>query len=137
MSPRKNNILTIEGWAKLKKGKLYKGKVKKVIVNKKNKSLLVTIENLDPSQLGRIHDIELPLPVRPGSKAYPFINACGIDAGTIGTKICLDDLSDAIIGIRFSTNQEDAIQQVDFKKIEKSSNTAGTFEQSQKGPIIT
>ena len=123
MSPRKNNILTIEGWPKLKKGKFYKGQIKKVNINRKSKSLNVTIENLDPTQLGHIHNIELPLPVRPGSKAYSFISSCGIDAGTIGTKICLDDLNGALIGIRFNSNQNDTIQQVDFKKIEKASNT--------------
>lgn len=134
MSPRKNNILTVEGWPKLKKGKFYKGKVKKININRKSKSLNVTIENLDPTQLGRIHDIELPLPVRPRSKAYSFISACGIDAGTIGTKICLDDLSDAIICMRFSTNQEDGIQKIDFKRIEKASNktTDPVFQELQE-----
>ena len=132
MSPRKNNILTIEGWPKLKKGKFYKGQVKKVNINRKSKSLHITIKNLDPTQLSRIHDIELPLPVRPCSQAYSFISACGIDASTIGTKICIDDLSNVFIGVRFNTNEEDGIQQVDFKRIEQNSNTRAIHEKSQE-----
>ena len=123
MSPRKNSILIVKGWPNLKKGIFYQGKVKTVNINRKSKSIIVTIENLNPTQLGRIHEIKLPLPVRPGSKAHSFIIACGIDANTVGTKIYLDDFKDNIIGMRFNTNQEDRIQQVDFKRIEKASYT--------------
>ena len=57
MSPRKNNILIVKAWPNLKKGKLYKGIVKKA----KNKTQYVDIEieNLDPTQLGRIHEMHL------------------------------------------------------------------------------
>jgi hypothetical protein len=56
MSPRKNNVLTVEGWSNPKKGKLYKGIVKKA--DKKAKCVHVTIENLDPTQLGRMQEIK-------------------------------------------------------------------------------
>ena len=49
MSPRKNNTLTVEDWSDPKEGKLYKGKVEKVDVDRKSKCLCVTIENLNPS----------------------------------------------------------------------------------------
>ena len=129
MSPRKNNTLTIEGWSDPKKDKLYKGKVEKVDVDRKSKCLRVTIENLNPSQLGRIHEVSLPLPVRPGNRTCSFLTACGIDARTIGTKVCLDDITGAAIGMRFGAVAQDESQQVDFERIEDPSrvqaNTPG------------
>ena len=123
MSPRKNNTLIVEGWSDPKKGKLYKGRVTKIDVNRKSKCLNVTIENLDPNQLGRIHDVSLPLPVRPGNRTCSFLIACGIDASTAGTKICLDDIAGATIGMRFGSVAQDGSQQVDFERIEDSSST--------------
>ncbi len=52
MSPRKNNVLTVEGWPDPKKGKLYEGIVRTANVDKKQKCIFVTIENLDPTQQG-------------------------------------------------------------------------------------
>jgi len=121
MSPRKNNTLTIVGWSDPKKGKLYKGKVEKADVDRKSKCLRVTIENLNPSQLGRIHEVSLPLPVRPGNRTYSFLTACGIDATTVGTKVCLDDITSAAIGMRFGTVAQDGSQQIDFERIESPS----------------
>ena len=118
MSPRKNNTLTIVGWSDPKEGKLYKGKVEKVDVDRKSKCLRVTIENLNPSQLGRIHELSLPLPVRPGNRTYSFLTACGIDASTVGTKVCLDDITGAAIGMRFGAVAQDGSQQVDFEGLE-------------------
>jgi hypothetical protein len=120
MSPRKNNVLTVEGWPDPKSGKLYKGRVKRSEATGKPKCLNVTIENLDPSQLGRIHEVSLPLPVRPGNKTSSFLTACGIDVSTVGTKVCLDDIAGAIIGMRFGMVGKDGAQQVDFEKIKDS-----------------
>lgn len=121
MSPRKNNMLTVEDWSNPKKGKLYNGIVRKV--DKKAKCLHVTIESLDPSQLGRLHDVSLPLPVRPGNRTCTFLRACGVGASTVGTKVCLDDITGATNGMRFGTVAQDGSQQVDFERIDDSSNT--------------
>jgi hypothetical protein len=123
MSPRKDNTLTIVGWSDPKKGKLYKGRVKKAEVNKKAKCLRVIIENLNPSQLGRIHEVSLPLPVRPGNRTCSFLTACGIDAGAVGTRISLEDITGATVGMRFSAPGQDGSQHVDFETIEDSSQT--------------
>ena len=123
MSPRKNNVLTVEGWPDPKLGKLYKGRVGRSEAKGKPKCLHVTIENLDPNQLGRIHYVSLPLPVRPGNQTSSFLTACGIDASTVGTKVCLDDIAGATIGMRFGTVAQDGSQQVDFERIEDSQNT--------------
>jgi len=133
MSPRKNNTLTIVGWSDPKKGKLYKGKIEKVDVDRKSKCLCVTIENLNPSQLGRIHEVSLPLPVRPGNRTYSFLTACGIDASTVGTKVCLDDITGAAIGMRFGAVAQDGSQQVDFEEIEDSSSTQPDISTEDSG----
>lgn len=118
MSPRKDNTLTIVGWSDPKKGKLYKGKVKKADVNRKSKCLRVTIENLNPSQLGRIHEVNLPLPVRPGNRTCSFLTACGIDACAVGTRISLEDITGVTVGMRFSAVAQEGSQQVDFEGLE-------------------
>ena len=123
MSPRKKNMLTVEGWSDLKKGKLYKGKVKKVDVNKESKCLHVILENLDSTQLGRLHELSLPLSIRPGNRTCSFLTACGIDASAVGKRICLDDITGAIIGMKFGAVAQDESQQVDFERIEDSSST--------------
>jgi hypothetical protein len=129
MSPRKNNVLTVEGWSDPKKGKLCKGIVKKADVGKKQKRIFVIIENLNPTQLGRIHEVSFDLPVRPGNRTSLFLIACGIDANTIGTKICLEDIVNTTIGMRFGAVAEDRSQRIDFERIEDPSrvqaNTPG------------
>jgi hypothetical protein len=121
MSPRKNNVLTVEAWPDPKSGKLYKGRIRASDVKGKSKYLHVTIENLDPSQIGRIHDVSLPLPLRPGNRTCSFLTACGIDVSTVGTRVCLDDITGATIGIRFGAVALDGSQQVDFEKTENTS----------------
>jgi hypothetical protein len=118
MSPRKNNVLIVEAWPDPKLGKLYKGRIRTSDVKGKPKCLHVTIENLDPSQFGRIHNMSLPLPVRPGSKTSSFLAACGIDVSTVGTKVCLDDITGATIGMRFGFVAQDGSQQINFERIE-------------------
>ncbi|MFC1793576.1 hypothetical protein ACFL3Q_08330 [Planctomycetota bacterium] len=115
MSPNKTkSIITVVDWRKIKVGKLYKGMIKTAVIN--NKRLRVMIENLDNTQLGRLHDISLPLPVRPGSRTGRFLTAAGQDANTVGKQIVLDDVVGAVIGIRFSTaNGSD--QNSDFERI--------------------
>ena len=138
MSPRKNNVLTVEGWSDPKKGRLYKGIVKKADVDKKAKCLHVTIENLDATQLGRIHEVSFDLPVRPGNRTSLFLIACGIDANTIGTKICLEDIVNTTIGMRFGAVAEDGSQEVDFLRIENPSKAqTDTFGGHAQGAQIS
>ena len=120
MSPRKNNVLTVEGWPDPKLSKLYKGRVGRIETKGKPKCLHVTIENLDPSQLGRIHDVSLPLPLRPGNRTCSFLTACGTDVSTVGTKVCLDDITGATIGMRFGSVAQDGSQQIDFERFKDS-----------------
>jgi hypothetical protein len=66
MPPRKKNIITTESWPALKQGRLYEARIKSAVPGKATGFLQVTVENLDSSQLGRIHELKLPLPLRPG-----------------------------------------------------------------------
>lgn len=108
------NTVTVEDWRKIKIGKLYKGTIMKVVANSKH--LHVVIENLDSNQLGRLHDILLPLPVRPGSRTGRFLAATGQDANTIGKHICLDDIVGAVVGMRFST-ADSSDKEIEFERI--------------------
>jgi hypothetical protein len=116
MSPSKTtNMITIIDWRKIKEKKLYKGTIKTAVAN--NKHLCIVIENLDNSQLGRLHDISLPLPVRPGSRTSRFLTATGQDAKTVGKQICLGDIVGAVVGMRFSSS-DGSDKDIEFERIE-------------------
>lgn len=137
MSPRNNNILTVQDWSNPKRGKLYRGIVKKTDPDKKAQCIHVAIENLDRTQLGRVHEINLPLPIRPSiyHKTCSFLSACGIDASVDGVKICLDDTINTIIGIRFGAIAQDGSQQIDFEKIKDTSSTPETIDRRRILPL--
>ena len=117
MSPRKNNVLIVKGWPNSKKGKLYKGIIRKA--DNDARHINVVIENLDPSQLGRTHEI------------CSFLLACGIDAGSDGASVEINDVIGVTIGLRFGDVMEDGSQQMEFENIEKSISTSTTNEKSK------
>jgi Holliday junction DNA helicase RuvB len=55
-------MVTVIAWPGLRRGRFYPGRVKSIKLQRASKCLRVTIENLDPSQLSRIHEIDLRLP---------------------------------------------------------------------------
>jgi len=114
-------MITVEAWSKMRTGRLYKGKVKKAHIEKAGNCLHVSIENLDPTQLGRIHEIDLPLPARPGDRTCVLLMACGIDATAVGATICLDQVANATVGLRFRGSGPDGTEEFDFEKIPDSS----------------
>jgi len=132
MSPRKNNVFIVKAWPILKGGKLYNGTVRKAHADKEAQRIHVAVEHLDTSQLGRIHEFDLPLPIRPGNRTCAFLSACGIDASTIGTKICIDDIIDTVIGMKFGLTIQDGSQHIYFESIEEAAGTqtAATVEES-------
>jgi hypothetical protein len=117
MSPRKNNVLVVKGWSNPKRGKLYKGIVREAKKNTQN--IHVLIENLDPAQLGRTHEINLPLPIRPSKyhKTCSFLMACGIDASNDGANVDINNVIGVTIGMRFGAIADES-QQIEFEKIE-------------------
>lgn len=117
MPPRKKNIVTTEPWPALREGRLYEARIKSAAPDKAISVLMVTLENLDPTQQGRSHEAQLPLPLRPGNRACAFLTACGIDATAVGTAVDLDRLADAVIGMRFHGLGTDGTEEFNFEQI--------------------
>lgn len=119
--PRKNNVLTVQAWPKLTVGKLHRGRVKAVRVDKTHAShcLHVIIENLDDAdqQRGRCHELDLTLPIRPGNRSCLFFLACGIEASAVGTNIRIDQTIDAVVGMRFRGLGADGSETFDFEPV--------------------
>ncbi|MHC4538771.1 MAG: hypothetical protein ACYS74_03195 [Planctomycetota bacterium] len=132
MSPRKKNVHIVKNWPKPKKGKLYKGIIRKVDTNTTRAHLV--IENIDPTQLGRTHEIDLPLPIRPNRyhKTCYFLMTCGIDATSNGISVDFDQIIGITVGMRFGAVAQDGSQQVDFVRIKDSPDTQpdAMFEES-------
>jgi hypothetical protein len=131
MSPRKKKVLTVRGWPNPRKGKLYKGIIKKAF--DKTQYIHLIIENLDPTQLGRIHEIDLPLPIRPSKyhRTCSFLIACGIDANIDGMEIDLNHIIDTTIGMRFRTAGQDGAQQIDFERVDDTSQIRTSTPETQ------
>ena len=130
MSARKKNVIIVKGWSDPKKGKLYRGVVREA--TKGVELAHVIIENLDPSQLGRIHEMDLPWPVRPSRyhRTCSFLMACGIDAIIDGVSIDLNEIAGTTVGMRFSATAQDGSQKIDFERVKNPSrdqtNTSGS-----------
>jgi len=114
MPRRKADTITVIDWPKLRKGRRYPAKVKRVKLQRASSCLHVTLENLDPVQQGRIHAVALPLPLRPGNQTCAFVLACGIDATKVGATIDLDQLVNRVVGFR--PHGQDA-KQFEFEQI--------------------
>ena len=115
---KKNRIVTVQAWAEPKTGKLYMGRVKRADIRRRR--LQATIENLDPMQEGRLHLLECGLPPRPGNEASRFLLACGAEADTVGTKICLDDIEGVVVGMRFYPDPRDkSTMRIEFERLSK------------------
>lgn len=117
MPPRKKNIVTTEAWPALKEGRLYGARVKSAAPDKAAGFLHVTIENLDPAQLGRIHELNLPLPLRPGNRVCAFLAACGVNATAVGTAVDLDRIVNIVVGMRFRGLGANDAEEFDFEPI--------------------
>jgi hypothetical protein len=114
--PRKSNTITVAAWPRLRKGRLYAARVKNIKLHRASNCLLVTLENLD--QLSRLHELALPLPVYPGNKAALFFVACGIDT-SVGTAICLDQVLNVVVGMRFRGLGPSDSEEFDFEPVSK------------------
>lgn len=129
MPRSKSSVLTVQAWPALIVGKRYPGKVKAVRTQKAHGShcLHVVLENLDElDQHGRIHELDLPLPLRPGNAASLFFRASGTDASTVGTNIRIDQTVGAVIGMRFRGLGPNDSEEFDFEPIANRPAAAGT-----------
>jgi len=126
MPPRKKNIITTESWPALREGRLYEARVKSAVPDKATGFLQVAIENLAPDQLGRIHKLKLPLPVRPGNRACAFLAACGIDAMAVGTTVNLDSIANVVVGMRLRGLGANNAEEFDFEPVARRPEAKNT-----------
>jgi len=131
---KKNNTVTVHAWAAQKEGKLYKGEVKCLHIQRKR--LIAMIEYLHPAaQQGRLHRFECDLPPRLGNQASRFLLACGLDANTVGTTICIDDVR-AVVGMRFYPDPTDRdIMRIEFEKVPQTSGTGSVPNDRQSNAL--
>ncbi len=129
MPRRKTNTITIVDWPKLQEGRRYPAKVKSVKLQRVSKCLCVTLENLAPTQNGRIHSLSLPLPVRPNNSTCAFVSACGIDATNVGTTIDIDHLLNRVIGLRPCNQETEEFKFEQIPNLPATETTASTPEQ--------
>ncbi|MCH7720076.1 MAG: hypothetical protein IH988_03680 [Planctomycetes bacterium] len=76
----------------LEMGKLYRLIVFHIEKKSRKKCLQVRLRNLDPNQDGRVHELELPLPVLPDGRTAAFLRACGADL-EVGGELVIEELS--------------------------------------------
>jgi hypothetical protein len=124
MPRRQKNIVTTEAWPTLREGRLYRARIRSAAPDKAASALRVTLENLEPTQVGRIHELKLPLPLRPGNRVCAFLTACGIDATTVGTTVDLDPLDGVIVGMRFRGLDANGAEEFEFEKVAAPPATA-------------
>ena len=117
MSRIKRIMLAVQAWPRCRVGKLYEGIIRSVHVDRRSRSLHVTIENLDSIQSGRIHEVIFTTGLFPGNKTARFFTAAGQDTNTVGKQICLDDIVGVVVGMRFGT-ADGSDKEIEFERIE-------------------
>jgi hypothetical protein len=133
MKKKEKDTITVQAWAAQKEHKLYKGELKRLRIQRKR--LIALIEYVDPpAQRGRMHRFECDLPPRPGNEASRFLLACGANANTVGTAICINDVLGAVVGMQFHCDPTDRnVMQVEFQKIRQPSGTGSSPNDNRGG----
>lgn len=77
--PRKRELIeTVQDYPPLRKKHWYPIRVLNVKAAGKPRALEVTLEHLDPQNIGRRHVARLPLPILPAGVSAEFAQACGL-----------------------------------------------------------
>jgi hypothetical protein len=103
----RRQILTVRPRPDLKRNKLYRVRIQRTHIKKKTRILDVTVQHVDPGQVGRPHNFRLDLPLYPDSPASQFLVACGLDADQAGNRVSVGDAVGRIIGMVFCTEDFD------------------------------
>jgi len=101
MPKTQKHTLVIRPWPPYKPGRLYTGQIKAAKIDKKTKTLRVTVMNLGPAMLERLHSTEIPLPAHPGNRASRFLCACGQPGDEVGREVDVNSLVGLTLGMRF------------------------------------
>jgi hypothetical protein len=114
---KKRRIIFVGKPPALISGQTYEGVIRSIEVDEESHYYDIAIENLDPTQSGRIHDVRLPTMLFPGSKMARFLAAAGQEANTIKKRIDLDDVVGTVVGMRFPS-PDGSGEQIEFERIQ-------------------
>lgn len=102
----RKQYVTVTDYPQRKENTIYEMRVADLEVNKKSKTVSAILEDLDASQQGRLCKVpDMPRP-HPGNRTSLFLTACGVNANDLGSRICLDDLIGARLGVTFTKSGE-------------------------------
>jgi hypothetical protein len=110
-------MITVEPYTDLVVNHVYPGIVKEYTLHEAPNRLRVAVENRDARQEGRLHQVELHLPVHPLDRSCRFFMASGIDATEIGAQIQIDLIVGRHIGLRYRGQGTDGTEAFDFEKV--------------------
>jgi hypothetical protein len=113
---KKTRVITVEPYTDLIVNHVYEATIKDYTLHEASNRLRVTMENCDPLQEGRLHQVEMRLPVHPLDRTCRFLAACGIEATEIGTQIQIDLILGCHIGLRYR-GQDGGTEAFDFDQI--------------------
>ena len=78
----------------------------------------VSLENLDQEQAGRVHQVDLPLPIMPSGLSSSFFNACGFDT-SVGARIAYEDATGKTALAKFTPSPDGDWQVAAFEPVSK------------------
>ena len=117
----------VEEYPPVRAGQICPGIVCDIEKKAKPKQLLVKLRNLHPRQDGRVHEVSLPLPVRPGGITADFMRAAGQNVG-IGRTIPLRDTVGKAVRIKFGPSSDGRVEVVSFQPPAKENRNAAEHE---------
>lgn len=117
----------VEAYPSVRAGKVYPAVVCDIEKKSKPQRLCVRLRNLHASQDGRVHEVTLPLPLRPGGITADFFRAVGQNV-EIGTAIALRDAVSKEARIKFGTSSDRRVDVVSFEPPLKENRNAAEPE---------
>jgi hypothetical protein len=123
MPRRKKLTITVEPYRKLQRDRPYPVEVLELKESAEPAALLVKFRNLDPEQLGRLHEVRLPVPAYPQSPGAEYLRACRVDVdiGKIEVEVTLG----AVLDVTFGPGRNDEDEIVRFAAHVSKENSIG------------
>ena len=117
----------VEEYPPVRAGQICPGIVCDIEKKAKPKQLLEKLRNLHPRQDGRVHEVSLPLPVRPGGITADFFRAVGQNV-EVGRNIVLRDAVGKTVRIKFGPSADGHVGAVSFQPPAKENRNAAEHE---------
>lgn len=110
--------VTVKNFEDLKPNTVYSTRVASVDKTSNGKAIHVTLEHTDECQAGRLHEVELPLPIRPRGPAADLFRPCGMEV-VVNGKITPRDIVGSAVGVRFKPSGNDTYEISAFEVFNK------------------